>query len=93
MEFESSLAEFRHQACDFPGCNLVIPDGIGRDVPRRERLRDDSILPRQNSAAFPMGLVSGMLQELSVYFAATTDGGRHFGEYITKQFVNRAICF
>jgi hypothetical protein len=28
-----------------------------------------------------MGLVSGMLQELPVYFSATSDGTLHLGEY------------
>ncbi len=77
-EFEPPLSEFLHQARDLPGCNFVIPDWIRRDVFRRERLRDESVMPRQNSAAFPMWLAAGMLQELPVYFAATTDGSVHF---------------
>lgn len=79
VEFEPPLAKFLHQACDLPGCDLVISDWISRDVHRRERLRDDPILPRKNSAALPMRLVLGMLEELSVDFAATSDGPRHFG--------------
>src|SRR5271168_527966 len=59
--------------------HLVIPGWIGRDVLRRERLRDSSVLPRQNSAAFPMRLAAGVLQELPVYFAATSDGALHSG--------------
>ena len=78
-ELEPPFAELRHQAHDLPGCNLVIPDWISRDVLRRERLRDYSVLPRQNSAAFPVWLAAGMLQELPVYFAATSDGSLHFG--------------
>jgi hypothetical protein len=78
-EFESPLAEFLHQARDLLGCNLVISDWINRDVLRRERLRDYPVLPRQDSTTFPMGLVSSMLQELPVYFAATSDGPLHFG--------------
>ena len=78
-ELEPPLAEFRHEARDLRACNLVVPDRISCDVPRRECLRDDAVLPRQNSAAFSMGLVAGMLQELSVDFAATLDGALHFG--------------
>jgi len=78
-EFEPPLAEFLHEARDLPGCNFVIPDWIRRDVFSRERLRDEPVLPRQNSAAFPMWLAAGMLQELPVYFAATTDALLHFG--------------
>jgi hypothetical protein len=39
-EFEPPLAEFPHQTRDLLGRNLVIPDGISRDVLRWERLRD-----------------------------------------------------
>jgi hypothetical protein len=78
-EFEPPLSEFLHQARDLLGCNFVIPDWIRRNVFRRERLRDESVLPRQNSAAFPMWPAAGMLQELPEYFAATSDGSLHFG--------------
>jgi hypothetical protein len=78
-EFESPLAEFLHQAHDFFGCNLVIPDWISRDVLCRERLRDYPIPPRQNSAALQMRMASSMLQQLPIYFAATSDGSFHVG--------------
>jgi hypothetical protein len=83
-EFEPPLAEFPHQAHYLPGRNLVVPDRISREVLRRECLRDESVLPRQNSAAFPMRLAARMLQELSVYFAATSDGSLHFREYTLR---------
>src|SRR5262249_53752875 len=86
---EPPLAEFLHQRRELLGCNLVIPDWISRDVLRRERLRDDPTLPRKNSAAFAMRLISGMLQQLPVYFATTSDSPLHFREYITR--VNRPI--
>ena len=78
-EFEPPLVEFSHQSHDLLGCNLVIPDWINGRVLRRERLRDEPFLPRQNSTAFQMRLGAGMLQELPVYFAATSDGSRHLG--------------
>jgi len=76
-EFEPPLAEFTHQTHKLLGRNHVIPDRISRDVLRRERLGDQAVLPRQNSAAFPMRLAAGMLQELPVDFAATSDGALH----------------
>jgi len=39
-EFEPPFAEFPHQARDLLGRDFVIPDGISREVLRRERLRD-----------------------------------------------------
>ena len=79
QEFESPLAQFLHQVCHLLGSNFVIPDRISRDVFRRESLRNDPVVPRKNSAAFPMRLASGMLEELPIYFAATSDGTLHFG--------------
>jgi hypothetical protein len=78
-EFEPPLTKLLHQAHDFFRCNLVVPDRISRNVLRRERLRDESVLPGQNSAAFSMRLAAGMRQELPVYFAATSDGSLHAG--------------
>jgi len=78
-EFEPPLTEFPHQAHDLLGRNLVIPDWISRDVFCGERLRDESVLPRQNAAAFAMRLAAGVLQELPVYFAAASDGSLHSG--------------
>ncbi len=89
-EFEPPPAEFSRQTRDFPGCDLVIPDGIRRDVARGERLRDQSVLPRQNSAAFPIRLAAGMLQELAVYFATTSDDPLHSGSILRCGRANRA---
>ena len=84
-EFEPPFAQFSYQAHDFLVRDRVIPGRIGRDVVRRERLRDYAVLPRQNSTAFPMRLATGMFQELPVHFAATSDGSLHFREYITRR--------
>jgi len=78
-EFQSPLTEFPHQTLDFRRRDAIIPDRIGRNVLRRERLRNESILPGQNSAAFPMRLAARMLQELPVYFSTTSDGSLHLG--------------
>src|SRR5690242_10014146 len=88
-EFKPSLAEFHHQAHNLLGRNLVIPDRISRDVVRRERLRDESVLPRQNSAALPMRLPAGMLQELPVHSAAASHGALHSESIYRSGSVNR----
>src|SRR6516164_4713952 len=85
-KFQSPLAKLRHQPHDLPGRNLVVPDWIRRDILRRERLRDKPIPPRQNSAAFPMRLAAGMLQNLPIYLAATPDGSLHCGSMFCHHF-------
>ena len=76
-EFETPLAEFSHQTRDLVWGNHVIPNRVGRDILRRECPRDDAVLTCQNSAAFSMRLPAGVLQELAVYFAATSDRSVH----------------
>jgi hypothetical protein len=64
-EFETPLAEFAHQAHDFPGCDLVIPHGISRHVFRRESLGDHAVLPSEDPTAFPVRLTAGMREEFA----------------------------
>jgi hypothetical protein len=89
-EFETPFAEFLHQSPDLSGRNYVIPDRINRDVLRRERPRDYAALPRQNSAAFPMRLATGMLQQLPKHFAATLDGSLHCESLKVDEYANQA---
>src|SRR6202042_293792 len=76
-EFEPPAAKFRRQPREFLWRNFVIPDWIRGGVLCRERLRDNPALPCQNSAAFPMGLAAGVLQQLPVHFAAASHGWLH----------------
>jgi hypothetical protein len=84
-EFEPPPAEFAHKPHHVLGRNLIVPDRISRSILRGECPRDQFVLPRQNSAALLMRLTTGVLQELRVYFATTSNEWTHSKIIMTGQ--------
>jgi hypothetical protein len=76
-EFEPPLAEFAHKLHHLLGRNLIVPDRISRAILRGECARNQLVLPGENSAALLMRLAAGLLQELRVDFATTSDEWAH----------------
>lgn len=76
-EFEPPRPEFTQKLQHLLRCNLIVPDGISRAILCGECPRDQFVLPRQNSATLLMRLAAGVLQELRIDFAATSDEWAH----------------